>query len=336
MITNTTLNELLCVKAAKNQFTIPIVLSLAMLMVLVCFSSSCTSSSEKKGTDLKAQDSIIWQAPDDATIPRTPQGDLIKYGKELVAHTAIYLGRKGKVRALTNGMNCQNCHLDAGRQLYANSFATVAASYPKFSPRSGTAETIERKVNDCMERSLNGKKLDTASREMKAMVAYIKWVGSHPSAQSKKAAGTLQPTLLFRSADTAKGKITYATKCSSCHGNNGQGLPTADSIAYLYPPLWGDGSYNVSAGIFRLTKLAGFIKANMPFGATYKKPQLTDEEAWDIAAFINAQPRSQKTFAGDWPDVTKKPMDHPFGPYVDSFTEAQHKFGPYQNMVKGR
>jgi thiosulfate dehydrogenase len=31
----------------------------------------------------------------------------------------------------------------------------------------------------------------------------------------------------------------------------------------------------------------------------------------------------------DWPNISKKPIDHPFGPYTDSFSEQQHKFGPF-------
>jgi thiosulfate dehydrogenase len=35
----------------------------------------------------------------------------------------------------------------------------------------------------------------------------------------------------------------------------------------------------------------------------------------------------------DWPDVSKKPFDHPFGPFSDPFSEAQHKFGPFGPIV---
>ena len=45
---------------------------------------------------------------------------LIGYGKELIAHTATYLGPRGKVARLSNGMNCPNCHLDAGTQTWGN------------------------------------------------------------------------------------------------------------------------------------------------------------------------------------------------------------------------
>jgi thiosulfate dehydrogenase len=32
----------------------------------------------------------------------------------------------------------------------------------------------------------------------------------------------------------------------------------------------------------------------------------------------------------DWPDISKKPIDHPFGPYADGFSEKQHKLGPFK------
>jgi thiosulfate dehydrogenase len=85
-------------------------------------------------------------------------------------------------------------------------------------------------------------------------------------------------------------------------------------------------SYNTAAGIFR----------NMPFGATYENPVLTDEEAWDVAAYINSLPRPVRMFPEDWPDIRTKPFDHPFGPYADPFSERQHKYGPFSAIVKGR
>lgn len=69
----------------------------------------------------------------------------------------------------------------------------------------------------------------------------------------------------------------------------------------------------------------------MPYGEVdYTKPELTNEEAWDVAAFVNSQPRPTKTFSEDWPDISKKPFDHPFGPFADSFSEQQHKYGPFK------
>jgi thiosulfate dehydrogenase len=127
-----------------------------------------------------------------------------------------------------------------------------------------------------------------------------------------------------------KGNKVYTMKCRSCHGANGEGVLAADKMGYTYPPLWGKYSYNDGAGMYRLINFAGFVKNNMPFGATYQNPQLTDEEAWNVAAFVNSQPRSHKDQRQDWTNLEKKPIDLPFGPYIDNFSEKQHKFGPFQ------
>jgi thiosulfate dehydrogenase len=102
------------------------------------------------------------------------------------------------------------------------------------------------------------------------------------------------------------------------------------NVEYTYPPVWGKYSYNESAGLFRLSSFAGFVKNNMPNTVNYLHPELSDEEAWDVAAFVNSQPRPNKKFKADWPNVSKKPKDYPFGPYTDSLTESQHKYGPWK------
>jgi thiosulfate dehydrogenase len=263
---------------------------------------------------------------------------LARYGRELIEHTSLYLGPKGTVAAISNGMNCQNCHLDGGTIPWANNYSAVVSTYPKFRDRSGSVETIARRVNDCFERSLNGKALDTTSREMQAILAYMHWVGDEiPKGKKPKGSGIMELPYLDRAADPVKGKAVYVAKCQVCHGPDGQGQMGADGNEYTYPPLWGPNSYNSGAGLFRLSRFAGYVKAVMPFGqANYNKPQLSDEEAWDVAAFVNAQPRPQKDLHGDWPDISKKPVDHPFGPYADGFSETQHKFGPYPPIVAAR
>jgi thiosulfate dehydrogenase len=278
-----------------------------------------------------SEEKALWQPPDSTRIPNTPEGDLIRYGRELVAHTAIYLGPSGTVMALSNGMNCQNCHLKAGKKPFGNNYSGVAATYPKFRPRSGSIETVEKRVNDCIERSLNGKKLDESSKEMQAFVSYITWVGNEVAKGIyPKGAGIAEIPLMDRPADPLKGKIVYEKHCSRCHGTNGEGLRADNGIEWKYPPLYSDNSYNVGAGLFRLSRFAGYVKANMPYdAATFDNPVLTDEEAWDVAAFINSRPRPSKKFPADWPDISTKPYDHPFGPYTDAFTEDQHKFGPF-------
>ena len=272
-------------------------------------------------------------APDTATIPRTAAGRQIRYGRKLIAHTAAYLGPQGSVAHLTNGMNCQNCHLQAGTQGFANNYLAVAATYPKMRARSGTVEGIEKRVADCMERSLNGRALADSSREMRAIVAYIKWLGTDiPRGEKVYGTGFVKLPYLDRAADPVIGKAVFAAKCQSCHGPTGQGQQLADNTGYQYPPLWGPDSYNDGAGLFRVTNMARYVKAAMPFGATFNHPQLTNKQAWDVAAFVNSQPRPHLATPHDWPDIRKKPVDHPFGPYADNFSEKQHKFGPFQSI----
>jgi thiosulfate dehydrogenase len=272
-----------------------------------------------------------WTAPDINQLPPGEEGDLIRYGRELIVHTATYLGPRGSVRPISNGMNCQNCHLEAGTKFFGNNYSAVASTYPKYRSRSGTLESIEKRVNDCIERSLNGSALDINSREMQAMVSYIKWLGSGVD-RGVSPQGTGLPELLYlnRPANKEKGRLVYEQKCVTCHGQNGEGMMQPDNSGWLNPPLWGAKSYNIGAGLYRLSRFAGYVKANMPFGATYNQPQLTDEEAWDVAAFVNSMPRPFKDLSQDWPDVSEKPVDHPFGPYADEFDEVQHKYGPFK------
>ena len=181
-----------------------------------------------------------------------------------------------------------------------------------------------------MERSLNGTTIDTNSREMKAMLAYFHWIGKDvPKNVKPTGSGIVEIPFINRAADPVKGKKIYESSCQRCHGMNGEGAIWPDSSGYIYPPLWGNNSYNVSAGLFRLSRLAAFIKFNMPYTAQFLPPQLSDEEAWDVAAFISAQPRPEKKFAYDWPKMETKPVDHPYGPYADGFSEQQHKYGPF-------
>ena len=210
-------------------------------------------------------------------------------------------------------MNCQNCHLDAGTKPWGNNYGGVFSTYPKFRERRGAMESILQRVNDCMQRSLNGKQLDSNSHEMRAILAYMKWLGKEvPRGKKPTGSGIQQPNFLNRPADPVKGKLVYEAKCQRCHGIGGEGKFSPDSINYLYPPLWGASSYNTGAGLYRLSRFAGYVKDNMPFGATHQAEQLTDEEAWDVAAFVNSQPRPAKIFKGDWPDISLKPYRSSF------------------------
>ena len=266
------------------------------------------------------------------------QRKLVEYGQSLIANTSLYLGPTGSVNHTTNGMNCQNCHLDAGARPWGNNYSAVASTYPKFRERSGKVENIPKRVNDCIERSLNGTALPIDSHEMKAIVAYMEWLGKEvPKGEKPTGVGISDVTYLERAADPLKGKIVFDAKCQSCHGADGKGMANLQGAGYTYPPLWGEHSYNTGAGLYRLSRFAGYVKENMPYNqASHSNPLLTDEEAWDIAAFVNSQPRPIANISADWPKISAKPLDHPYGPYHDGFSETQHKYGPFKPIVEKR
>jgi len=279
----------------------------------------------------------LWQAKEINLITDADFKKKVEYGKELVAHTAKYLGPNGSVKQISNGLNCQNCHLDAGTKAFGNNYGSVASLYPKFRSRSGSVENVTKRINDCFERSLNGEPLDSLSNEMQAMKAYITYIGSDVE-KGKKAYGSGLKSFSFlnRAADKAKGKQVYIAQCQTCHQADGQGLMAETGDEYIYPPLWGKHSYNDGAGLSRVTNFAKYAKFNMPLGATYDKPLLTDEEAWDVAAYVNSQFRPHIETPLDFPDLTKKPIDHPYGPYADNFSIRQHKYGPFEPIISHR
>lgn len=312
-----------------------LIIFLSVLTMSSKFFSGCRQKGDEQPILEEASlvKTAVWTGPAYTQIPlySDPNGAEILYGYKLIAKTGAYLGPNGSVNQISNGMNCQNCHLDAGTKPFGNNFGAVASTYPKYRERSGQKEDISKRINDCFERSLNGKSLPDSGREMKAMVAYINWVGHKiPKGEKPEGSGIMKLTYLNRAADPQEGRLVFVNHCVRCHGEDGQGLASLDGKGYEFPPLWGPNSYNQGAGLFRLSRFAGYVYNNMPNTTNWHKPELTEEQAWDVAAFVNSQSRPQKDLNGDWPDISKKPVDHPFGPYADPFTESQHKYGPFQ------
>ncbi len=302
------------------------------VFIAAIFFIACQRPAKSAHAEKPVEDGA-WVAPDiQAAADITPATrQQLLYGADLIAHTAKYFGPKGSINHTTNGMNCQNCHLDAGRKSWGNNYGGVAANYPRFNGRSGKIQTIFGRINDCFQRSLNGKAQDTASAEMRAMFAYIKWLGKKLPLHTKPVGSAIEKQpYLSRAASVEKGQVVYAAKCAVCHGKEGGGLLNATGTEYAYPPLWGPNSYNNGAGLYRLSGFTGFVKNNMPYlQATHAAPVLTNEQAWDVAAFVNSQPRPLFNQQADWRNIAQKPIDFPFGPYADTFTEQQHKYGPF-------
>jgi len=176
-------------------------------------------------------------------------------------------------------------------------------------------------------------------KEMIAMVAYMKWLSTGvPTGQHVKGDDGMELDYPNRPADPQKGAIIFAQNCASCHGMDGQGVMAAGGITYQYPPLWGKYGYERGSSMHRVLKAARFIKANMPNGkATWEKPLLTDAEAIDVSAFINSDElhdRPNKRGMANYPNPKVKAIDYDEGPYVDTFSATQHKYGPYTPIIQ--
>ncbi len=231
------------------------------------------------------------------SLPSDERGALIRLGYRLVTQTQdtarAYVG---------NGLNCTNCHLDGGRKIGAAPFVGLSRIYPEYRSRNGRLNTIEDRLDDCFARSMNGTPLPAGSREKVALVAYIDWLSEGITREEALGMRGIPRIAAGGTPNANKGAGIYDMRCSGCHGAEGGGTSMA-------PPVWGPRSYNIGAGMARVSVAAAFIKHQMPLG---QGGSLTDEEAYDLAAYINRRPRPDfpdKRF--DWPKGDK-PEDVPY------------------------
>jgi len=284
------------------------------------------------------------RAPDADALPAGIWKDTVLYGRRLFVETPALIGPEAANPAMRysgNNLSCQSCHLLAGAQPFALSMVGAYAAFPTYMPRENEVRTIEDRVEGCMERSMNGRAIPVDGREMKAMVAYLQFLSTGlPIGKPTEGRGTPSLPFLDRAADAAKGRVVYAATCQACHQADGQGLrrgKIGDAAGYLFPPLWGPDSFNDGAGMHRLIASASYIRANMPLGTNAAAPVLSVEDAWDVAAFVNSQPRpSRPGLDRDYPDRSRKPIDAPFPPYADAFPLEQHRLGPFKPILAAR
>lgn len=181
-------------------------------------------------------------------------------------------------------MSCTNCHFMGGNTTGGRngsiSLAGIAAAYPDYNARFGKVITLQQRINNCFTRSMNGKPLPYDSLEMNSITAYLQWISKDFPIYEPIPWRGLKPLKTGYVANQSQGEKIYAKQCALCHGTHGEG-------AIRVPPIWGPNAYNDDAGLHNVNTLAAFIYANMP----YENPSLTEEESFDVAAFIHAQPR---------------------------------------------
>jgi thiosulfate dehydrogenase len=80
----------------------------------------------------------------------------------------------------------------------------------------------------------------------------------------------------------------------------------------------------------RLLTAAAYAMHTMPIGTTFDAHVLSDEDVYDVGAYIISQKRPQRAnLDRDFPIRLQKPIDTRYGPYADGFSVEQHKFGPF-------
>jgi thiosulfate dehydrogenase len=200
----------------------------------------------------------------------------VVFGYNIITQTNRYAGRYAG-----NGLNCTNCHMQAGTRPDAFPL-NVAGVYPKWRAKNGVRNGIGLRIRDCFLYSLNGIMPPEESAEVQAVAAYINYL-SEGEVIGRPPKGAGVPSLPDTGADPnpPRGQVVYKRECAICHGAEGEGQGPV-------PPVWGLNSYNGGAGLNNVQRLAGFVWANMPMG---KERSLTHQEALDVAAFLHLQHR---------------------------------------------
>jgi thiosulfate dehydrogenase len=231
---------------------------------------------------------VAFRVPDESEIRDSVLLASVRRGKALLAFT-----RDSMRSNVGNQLQCVSCHPDNGTRRNAMPWVGVYARFPQYRSRTGGIIVIEDRINDCFKRSMNGTPPAPESRDMRDIIAYMAFLSSgYPVFADVE--GMSVPTVTPVPGDTVRGAATFAAKCSVCHGTDGAGTD-------VFPALWGPKSYNIGAGMARVRTAANFIKIAMPQTAP---GTLTDQEAFDLATYINTRPR---------PDFKGKELDWPKG-----------------------
>jgi len=240
--------------------------------------------------------------------------DQSKLSKEIQLGYRLFTNTPAEAERFVPGeVSCNNCHLNGGQRERAMPLVAISGVFPEYNRRAGRLISLNDRIVDCFLRSENATgKLEQGaegastglapdrlpnptSREVLALAAYLNWIsrgneiGKSPGWRGQNAIP--QASIIpVNKLDPAKGEAIYKERCVSCHGAEGQGVFVGDKRP---GPLWGPESWNDGAGAARVYTLAGIIRYTMP----YLDPgNMTDEDALQLAAFINSKPRPSFPF----------------------------------------
>ncbi|UJB65777.1 c-type cytochrome [Acidovorax sp. YS12] len=259
-------------------------------------------ASARKQLDATADKRRPFETPRLADMLKEKNAQQLVLGARLNIDTARMLPHNVGAR-----MNCASCHLNAGTVADGSPYIGVSAFFPSYGARAGREIDLKERINGCFRRSMNGKPLPVDGEEMQAMVAFFDWMKGATKPEDKvegRGVGKIDKNIV---PNPGNGQKVYAAQCAICHGENGEGIKNARG-EMVYPPLWGDESFNIGAGMARTYTAAAFVKRNMPIafhgGFPLGQGGLTDQEAVDVAEYFSHMPR---------PDFAPKVKDWPKG-----------------------
>ncbi|GGE62777.1 MAG TPA: c-type cytochrome [Paenalcaligenes hominis] len=244
--------------------------------------------------------------------------EAIRRGHDLFVNTQQLRGKN-----VFNNMNCSSCHMAEGTMPYGGPVWPAAIDLPAYRGKNGHVNNLEERIVGCFTYSMNGKPLEYGSDDMLALSLYHQWLATGVPMFAKDkiyGRGFPRPGEPENAPDAVRGKVAYEANCAICHGEDGAGKKDGDKV--IFPALWGDDSYNWGAGIARVFTLAGFTKHNMPLG---KPNSLSDQDAWDIAQYVDSRERPQDPrYTGDIKETREM--------YLDTF----HKHTLYGTEMDGK
>jgi thiosulfate dehydrogenase len=213
--------------------------------------------------------------------------DSVMRGYRLILNTPHYAPENVK-----NQLSCTNCHFLAGDTLGGRNggiaLVGVTSVYPRFSKRDNKHISLEDRIDNCFQRSMNGISLPHDSQKMKDIVAYLHWISKEVEHIEDIPWLGLKPLKSQHKPNPEAGEKIYTAYCAPCHKEHGEGGGVLTKLeGNSIPPLWGPDSFNDGAGMGRLEIFSSFVYWNMPF----QDATLSEDQALDVAAFVLKNPR---------------------------------------------
>lgn len=254
-----------------------------------------------------AQGAAYFQPPSRAERPEDEFGAMVAMGESIFSNTYSH---EVSGKYVGNTQVCEGCHLDAGRLADSAPMWAARINYPAYRKKNDHVNTLVERLQGCFKYSMNAQASEVGappsaqSRTIRALLSYMHWLATGAPTGDEDIPGRGYPALEAPADGFSpeRGAEVYAAHCAVCHGDDGQGGYAGGEL--VFPPLWGEHSYNWGAGMHRINTAAAYIKANMPLGNYL---ELTDQQAWDLAAYMNSHERPQDPrFTGDLAETTER------------------------------